>query len=124
MIDMFMGNLQGPYLDRMVGSTSSRFSDLALASEGIENMIKLGKIQNAASTSGITKKPYVVYGKKREAEANETDVLRVRAPMYRASYQQVADVLPKQNQQPYTVPIDQIVVQQPASYQQQQRYYP
>lgn len=44
MIDMFMGNLQGPYLDRMVGSTSSGFYDLVLTGERIENMIKMGKI--------------------------------------------------------------------------------
>ena len=44
LIDMFIGNLQGPYLDRMVGSTSSGFSDLVLADERIENMTKMGKI--------------------------------------------------------------------------------
>lgn len=43
-IEMFMGNLQGPYLDIMVGSTSWGFSDLVLAGERIENMIKMGKI--------------------------------------------------------------------------------
>ncbi|XP_050896412.1 uncharacterized protein LOC127103178 [Lathyrus oleraceus] len=51
LVDMFIGNLQDPYLDRMVGSTSSGFSDLVLAGERIENMIKMGKIQNSASTS-------------------------------------------------------------------------
>lgn len=59
------GNLQGPYLDMMVGSTSLRFSYLVLADERIKNMIKLGKIQNTASTSDVPKKLYVAYGKKR-----------------------------------------------------------
>lgn len=62
LVDMFMGNLQGPYLDRMVGSTSYGFSDLVLAGERIENMIKMGKILNAANTSGVAKKPFVAYG--------------------------------------------------------------
>lgn len=48
-VDMSMGNLQGPYLDRAVGSTSSGFSDLVLAGERIENMIKMGKILNVAT---------------------------------------------------------------------------
>lgn len=45
LVDMFMGNLQGPYLDRMVGSTSSVFSDLVLVGERIENMIKMGQFK-------------------------------------------------------------------------------
>lgn len=40
LVDIFMGNLQGPYLYRMIGSPSSGFSDLVLARERIENMIK------------------------------------------------------------------------------------
>lgn len=97
--------LQVPYLDWMVGNTSSGFSALVLASERIENMIKMGKIQNDASTSGVLKKPYVSYWKKREGEANETVVVRGRAPTYRAPYQQV--VIVSQNLQPFTIPIDQ-----------------
>lgn len=33
-------------------------------------MIKLGKIQNSASTSDVVKKPFVAYGKKRKRETN------------------------------------------------------
>lgn len=86
LIDMFMGNLQGPYLDRMVGSTSSGFSDLVIVGKRIENMIKMDKIQNAARTFGVVKKPYVAYGKKREGEANEIVVVRGRNPTYRVPY--------------------------------------
>ena len=53
MIDMFIGNLQAPYLDIMVGSTSSGFSDLVLVGKMIENLNKMGKIQNAASISRV-----------------------------------------------------------------------
>lgn len=99
LVDMFMGNLQGPYLDRMVGSTSSSFSVLVLAEETIENMIKMGEIQNSISTFGVVKKSFVVYGKKREKEMNETAVIRVRASTYRVSYQQVVVIAPVQQQQ-------------------------
>lgn len=116
---MFMGNLQGPYLDRMVGGTSSVFSDLILVGERIENMIKMGKIQSVANTSSVAKKPYIGFGKKREGETNEAAVVRERASIYCAPYQQVASVSPVQNQQPYIIPTDQRVDQQPAPYQQQ-----
>lgn len=55
-------------------------------------MIKMGKIQNVASTSSVVKKPYIAYGMKREGEANETVVIRGKAPTYHASYQQVVVV--------------------------------
>lgn len=109
LVDMFMGNLQGPYLDRMVWSTSSSFYELVLEGERIENMINMGKIQNSASTSSVVKKHFVAYGKKREGETSATTIVRGRAPTYHASYQQVAAVAPVQ-------PIHQ----QP---QQQQRYH-
>lgn len=68
LVDIFISNLQGPYLDRMVGSTSSGFSDLVLAGERIENMVKMGKIQNSASTSGAVKIPFIAYEKKRKGK--------------------------------------------------------
>ncbi|XP_050895943.1 uncharacterized protein LOC127102641 [Lathyrus oleraceus] len=112
LVDMFMGNLQGPYLDRMVGSTSSGFSDLVLAGERIENMIKMGKIQNSASTSSASKKPFVPYGKKREGETNAASIIRTRNP----TYPQVATIAPVQpsQQQPFAIPI----------HTQQQQWYP
>lgn len=121
MIDMFMGNLQGSYLDQMVGSTSSSFSDLVLAGERIKNMIKIGRIQNAASTSSVVKKPYVAYGKKREGEANETVVVRGKVPTYRVPYQQVVVMAPVQNQQPYVIPVNQQQYQQQEPIQNQQQ---
>lgn len=65
---MFMGNLQGPYIYKTIESTSLGFSELVLAGERIENMIKMRKIQNSTSTSDMVKKPYVTYGKKRRRD--------------------------------------------------------
>ncbi|XP_050875576.1 uncharacterized protein LOC127079204 [Lathyrus oleraceus] len=103
LVDMFMGNLQGPYLDRMVGSTSSGFSDLVLAGERIENMIKMGKIQNSANTFSASKKSFVPYGKKREGETNAASIIRTR----NLTYPQVAAIPPVQpsQQQPFAIPI-------------------
>lgn len=99
LIDMFMGNLQGLYLDRMMGSTSSDFSDLVLAGERIENMIKMGKIQNPTCMSGLTKKSFIPYGKKREGETNAVVVIQTMTPTYQVLYQQVATVAPIQQVQ-------------------------
>lgn len=114
LVDMFMGNLQGPYLDRMVGSTSSGFSDLVLAGERIENMIQMGKIQNSPSTSSASKKPFVPYGKKREGETNAASIIRTRNP----TYPQVAAIAPIQpsQQQPFAILVQ---TQQQQRYQQQ-----
>ncbi|XP_050889757.1 uncharacterized protein LOC127095055 [Lathyrus oleraceus] len=119
LVYMFMGNLQGSYLDRMVGSTSSGFSDLVLAGERIENMIKMGKIQNSDNTSNASKKPFVPYGKKREGETNATSIIRTR----NASYPQVAVIAPVQpsQQQPFTILV-QTQKQQRYQQPQQQRY--
>ncbi|XP_050919319.1 uncharacterized protein LOC127136848 [Lathyrus oleraceus] len=71
LVDMFMGTLQGPYHDRMVGRTSIDFSELVMAGERIEACPKMGKIQlaNAGSfTSGVGKKPFSGYPKKKEGE--------------------------------------------------------
>lgn len=73
MIDMFMGTLQGDFYDRMVGTTTTGFSDLVMAGERIEAGLKLGKIQVASSSgSGSTtvKKPFGGYVKKKEGESS------------------------------------------------------
>lgn len=70
----------------MVGSTSSGFSELGFPGKKIENMIKMGKIQNTASTFGVAKKPFVSYGKKREGEINATSIIRTRTQAYHVPY--------------------------------------
>src|SRR4051812_5531649 len=58
LVDIFMSTLQGPYYDKMVGCTSSGFSDMVVIGERIEDGIKNGKIQGAPSGSYHTKKSY------------------------------------------------------------------
>ena len=73
MIDMFMSTLQGPFYDRMAGSTSAGFSDLVMAGERIEAGLKMGKIQSASSSgssSGVVKKSFGGYTKKKEGETS------------------------------------------------------
>lgn len=45
-------------------------------------MIKMGKIQNSASASGVAKKPFVPYEKKREGDTNAVSIIRTRNPIY------------------------------------------
>lgn len=61
LVDMFMGTLQGPYYDRMVGSTSVGFSELVMAGEGIEAGMKMGRIQIVGASNGVDKKPFGGY---------------------------------------------------------------
>ncbi|XP_050875925.1 uncharacterized protein LOC127079584 [Lathyrus oleraceus] len=42
LVNMFMDTLQGPYYDRMVGSTSTGFSEFVMAGERIEVGLKMG----------------------------------------------------------------------------------
>lgn len=44
LVDMFMGTLQGPYYNIMVGSTYTSFSELVMAGDRIEVGLKMGKI--------------------------------------------------------------------------------
>lgn len=73
MVDMFMSTLQGPYYDRMVGSTSVGFSELVMDGERIEAGLKAGKIQSTSSSgsgNGAIKKPFGGYVKKKEGETS------------------------------------------------------
>lgn len=59
LVDMFMSTLQGPYIEKLIGSTSARFSNLVVTGERIDNCLKSEKIQSAAGPSNREKKPYV-----------------------------------------------------------------
>ena len=48
---MFMGTLQGPFYEHMIGSTSEGFADLVMAGERIKVGLKLGRIQIRGSSS-------------------------------------------------------------------------
>ena len=57
LVDMFLGTLSGPYFNHLIGSSSSRFTELIMTGERIEAGIKSGKIQKGASSS-TEKKPF------------------------------------------------------------------
>lgn len=87
-VDMFMSTLQGPYYDRMLGSTSVGFSELVMAGERIEVGLKMGKIQPTSprsSSSGAVKKPFGGYVKNKEGE---TSVVYTQRGGGRPQYQQ------------------------------------
>lgn len=96
LVDMFIGTLQGPYLDRMVQSASSGFLDVVLAGEQIENYLKNGKIQGAATTSNRAKKYYSRFPKKNERETNVSIIYKGKVGSYQVPYYQVAVVTPNQ----------------------------
>lgn len=81
LVDMFMGTLQGPYYDRMVGSTSTGFPEFVMAGERIEASFKKGKIELANdgnSASGAGKKSFNGYPKKKEGESSDIYAQRGR----------------------------------------------
>lgn len=48
-VEMFMGTLQGYYLENLIGSVSLSFSNLLMVGEHIESSLESGKIQGALS---------------------------------------------------------------------------
>src|SRR3954467_6218359 len=71
LVNMFMSTLTGPFYSHLLGSSSSRFTELILTGERVENGIRSGKIQ-AVTSSGATKKHFngksesnEVYGQKK-----------------------------------------------------------
>ena len=69
LIDMFICTLQGQYYEKMLGSISSRFSDLVIVREHIENGIKTGKIQSISSDSTSESLRYFQVGEENETSA-------------------------------------------------------
>src|SRR4051812_21430065 len=57
MVDMFMNTLTGPFYSHLLGSSSSRFTELILTGERVESGIRSGKIQ-VTTSSGTIKKSY------------------------------------------------------------------
>jgi len=67
---MFMGTLQSPFYEHMVGSVSSNFADIVIIGERIVLGLKTGKI--AQGTTTISKKTGFNLGKKKEGEGQVT----------------------------------------------------
>lgn len=79
LINMFMVTLQGPYYDRMVGNTSTGFSELVMAGERIEAGLKMRIIQSANTgsfSSGVGKKLFNGYPKKKKGESSIVCAMR------------------------------------------------
>jgi len=66
MVTMFMGKLQSPFYEHMVGSVSSNFADIVIIRERIELGLKTDKI--AQGPVAISKKMGFNLGKKKEGE--------------------------------------------------------
>jgi hypothetical protein len=66
MSDLFMGTLQGPFAERMVGCPVTNFSDIVVARERIESWLKLGKIQGGNASSSGSKKPFGNNGQRKK----------------------------------------------------------
>lgn len=119
LVDMFMGTLQGPYYEKLVGSTSAGFSDLVVAGETIESGVKAEKIPNPANAANGVKKSYSGFPKKKEGETNAA--LTSKGKAYRTTYYQVAEVTPNHYQpSTYAIPAapQQVPGQPPSQYQQ------
>ncbi|XP_050900733.1 uncharacterized protein LOC127107491 [Lathyrus oleraceus] len=66
LINMFVETLQGPYFEKMIGSTTSGFSDLVIAGERIENGLKIDNIQDTTAAASGAKKSHSGFSKKKE----------------------------------------------------------
>jgi hypothetical protein len=70
LVRIFIGTLQAPYYEKVIGSASSGFSDLVIIGEMVELGLKNGKISNAQNGQAVAKKFPTSFPKKKEGEAN------------------------------------------------------
>lgn len=93
-----MDTLQGPYLDRMIGSATSGFSYLVVAGEQIENFLKIGKIQDTTLAASGAKKSHSRFPKKKEGEINVATIAKREAGSYQIPYYLMAAIAPNPHQ--------------------------
>lgn len=118
-----MDTLQGPYLDRMIGSTTLGFSNLVIAGEQIENGLKIGKIQDTITVVSGAKKSHSGFPKKKEGETNA--IAKGGAGVYQIPYYLMAAVTPNPYQQPaYAIPTGPLEMQYQQPYAPQQPFTP
>jgi len=65
MIALFIDTLREPFYDKMIGSTSSNFSDIVIIGERVESGMKSERITCLSSRAATVKKPSNMLGKKR-----------------------------------------------------------
>ena len=117
---MFIGTLQGVFMDRMGSCPFSSFSDVVVCGERTESLIKAGKIQDpGSSSSSNSKKPFSGAPKRGESETN---AVHRRRSANRGQYRQAAAVTIPATQQQQRRPTQQYQHQQHRP--QQQAYQP
>src|SRR3954470_7211099 len=121
LVDMFMGTLTGPFYSHLLGSSSSRFTELILTGERVENGIRSGKIQ-VGSASGTTRKPYqgrnesnAIHSQKsrgKEDQNQSVGAVLISAPISqqvpRQDYQHKTDK-PRRKYIPINMPLSQVL---------------
>ncbi|RDX98473.1 hypothetical protein CR513_18593, partial [Mucuna pruriens] len=70
MVTMFIGMIQSPFYDKMIGNVSSNFSNLVIIGERVEMGMRNGKIAQVETTTNTNKSPITAYkGKMGETNA-------------------------------------------------------
>lgn len=117
-----MDTLQGPYLDRMIGSATSGFSNLVIAGERIEKCLKISKIQDTVAAANGAKKSHSGFPKKKEGEVNVATIAKGEGTC-QMPYYPVVVVAPNPFQQPtYSIPTGLPAMQYQQPYTSQQPY--
>lgn len=109
LVNMFLGTLQSPYLERMIRIFSSTFYDQVIVGELIESALKIVRIQGASSSQTSWKESF---NDSQKEEEDETDAIREAPPLvpygqypYVAAIQCQQPQLPgPQYQQPWEAP--------------------
>ncbi|XP_050878801.1 uncharacterized protein LOC127082617 [Lathyrus oleraceus] len=101
LVDMFMGTLQGPYYKKMTDSISTRFADLVIIGERIENGLKNSKIGKPSSNQKSNKR----YSNSNNSKKGETNAVTIEGSSQVAYNSYVVAVGPNQYpQQAYSMP--------------------
>ncbi|XP_050916384.1 uncharacterized protein LOC127131511 [Lathyrus oleraceus] len=70
LVDIFMGTLQGLCFEKMIGSSSTKFTDMVTIGERVESELKSEKITDMTASQTTNKRPHGGFAKKKEGEAN------------------------------------------------------
>ncbi|XP_050914720.1 uncharacterized protein LOC127129610 [Lathyrus oleraceus] len=103
LVDIFMGTLQGLYYEKMIGSSSTNFTDMVTIDERLENGVKSRKITDTTAPQTTNKRSHGGFAKKKEGEANDVTAgahPQYQFPMAPMSYYPYLYVAATQYQQP------------------------
>lgn len=84
LVDTFTDTLHSPFYEKMIGSSSTGFSDLVTIGERIEHGLKSGKITSHSEASNAPRRFNNTFQKKKEGEAN-TVISNDRRPYQNAT---------------------------------------